>query len=184
MSKKVWEIALLDPMSVQRCIDDLTAYRNLIDRKCETLRRRVAELIRDTAQKGFNGSIVDDLTETTEERTGKGPRKASVSVTWSRDGDNTLVIANGEDAVWVEFGAGVTHNGAVGSSPNPLSAENGLGFAIGTFGTNGSKDKWAFTENGQTLWSYGTPADMPLYNAILDAIPQISDIAREVFEQT
>ena len=179
--KKEWVITW-DPQTLKRCIDDLEAYARELDWKCERFRWKVAELIANAARKGFNGAIVDDLTQETQDATGEGPREAHVDVTVEWDGDGALVVASGEDAVWIEFGAGVFHNGAVGSSPNPLSAQNGLDFKIGTYGVNGVKEKWAFNEDGQTLWSYGTPAGMPMYKAIMAAIPQIADIAREVFQ--
>lgn len=184
MKGKTWHITL-SPASVAACIVDLKSYARSIEWKCETLRRRVALLMADVARKGFAGAIVDDLTEQTQDAIGEGPREAHVNVTVEWDGDGALVVAHGTDAIWVEFGAGVFHNGSVGQSPNPLSAQNGLGFTIGGYSRKEPKDKekWAFVENGQTLWSYGTPANMPLYHAVLAARDQIADIAREVFEQ-
>lgn len=176
----MWEVTL-DEASVRKAIDGLEDYKRELDRKCETLRQRVAEVMSKTAQHGFNGAIVDDYTEKTQDQYGMGPRKASVSVSVNREGNAVLVIASGKDAIFVEFGAGVTHNGSVGQSPNPLAAQNGLPYLIGSHGIHGKDDKWAFTRDGQTYWSYGTPADMPMYEAVMTVIPQIADIAREVF---
>ena len=81
--------------------------------------------------------------------------------------------------MWVEFGAGVYHNGAVGSSPNPYGSE--LGFTIGSYGTNGARDIWGFYENGELVLTHGTPAAMPLFHAVQDTIDEIPSIAKEVF---
>ena len=184
MKGKTWHITL-SPASVAACIVDLKSYARSIEWKCETLRRRVALLMADVARKGFAGAIVDDLTEQTQDAIGQESREAVVDVTVEWDGDGTLVVAHGTDAIWVEFGAGVLYNGSVGQSPNPLSAQNGLGFTIGGWSKVEPKDKekWAFTRDGKSYWTYGTQAEMPLYHAVLAARDQIADIAREVFEQ-
>ncbi len=92
---------------------------------------------------------------------GKLPRYAQVDVSVDNRGSVTVVVASGEDAVWVEFGAGVYHNGSPGSSPHPHGAE--LGMTIGGFGKgNGKKEVWGFYENGELKLSHGTPARMPM----------------------
>ena len=170
MSKKIITFDLSES-GIERAIKELKDYKNELDKKCEELRRRVAERIESKAQPGFNGAIVDDVL--------KGARSAHVYVSVKDEGDVTLVIAYGNDAVWVEFGAGVYHNGAVGSSPNPYGSE--LGFTIGSYGTNGARDIWGFYENGELVLTHGTPAAMPLFHAVQDTIDEIQSIAKEVF---
>ena len=94
----------------------------------------------------------------------------------ARQGFNGAV----EDAVWIEFGAGVYHNGSPGSSPHPHGAE--LGMTIGGFGKgNGKKEVWGFYEEGELKLSRGTPAKMPMARAVSTVCNEISEIAREVF---
>ena len=82
--------------------------------------------------------------------------------------------------MWVEFGAGVYHNGSPGSSPHPHGAE--LGMKIGGFGKgNGKKEVWGFYENGELKLSRGTPARMPMALAITTVCNDIQSIAKEVF---
>ena len=172
MSKKVITIDLFSEGSIAEAIRQIQDYKKEIEKKCEEFRRRVAEMIQQRAQQGFSGAIVDDLV--------KGARTAHVEVTVQSAEDNiTTVIANGQDAVWVEFGAGVHHNGAAGSSPNPYGAE--LGFTIGSFGTKGTRDIWGFYEDGELHLTHGTPAAMPLFHAVQDSLDEIGSIAREVF---
>ena len=99
-----------------------------------------------------------------------------------KKGDMSVTLRlQGEQAVFVEFGAGVYSNGSVGSSPNPWG--NDLGFTIGSYGLgNGKKTVWGFKgEDGQIHLTHGTPASMPLYRAVQSVRQDIVNIAREVF---
>lgn len=71
----------------------------------------------------------------------------------------------GEQAVFVEFGAGVHYNGSAGTSPNPWGVE--LGYTIGGYGMGqGQNDSWEYQdESGKYHVTHGTPAAMPLYHA-------------------
>lgn len=164
----------LSEQEIDRAIKELEEYKREFLRKCEELRLRVAERIREKSQEGFNNAIVDDLLPDSG-----GARMAQVSVVTENSDDVTLVIAQGTDAVWVEFGAGVYHNGSVGSSPNPYGST--LGFTIGSFGDNGRKKTWGFYENGDLKLTHGTPATMPMFNAAKSVLDEINDIAKEVF---
>lgn len=112
---------------------------------------------------------------------GGSPRTAQVDVSVDNRGMVTVVVASGEDAVWVEFGAGVYHNSSPGTSPHPHGAE--LGMTIGGFGKgNGKKQAWGFyDEEHNLIISRGTPAAMPMTRAVTTVCNEISQIAREVF---
>lgn len=163
----------LSESDINRAIKELEQYQQDFMTKVNKLRDKIAQRLADEAQSGFRGAIVDDLLN-------GGTRLAEVSVSVDPKKDITLVIANGEDAVWVEFGAGVYHNGSTGSSPHPQGTE--LGFTIGSFGSgNGSKNTWGFYEGGVLKLTHGTPAAMPMYHAVQTVCNEISGIAREVF---
>lgn len=165
----------LDVKSINRAIREIEAYKQEIVRKTNELRRRIAERIADDSSSGFASAIVDDLLSNSG-----GARGADVSVEVSDEGNVTLVIANGEDAVWCEFGAGVYHNGSAGSSPHPKGAE--LGFTIGSFGKGlGSKKVWGFYEDGELKLTHGAPATMPMYSACQRVCEEVATIAKEVF---
>jgi hypothetical protein len=144
----------------------------------------VAELIRQQAEIGFNGAIASDTFKVRDgkETSPEGPIMANVSVTVEPGNDSILVVAHGEDAVWIEFGAGVYHNGSVGSYPNPLAEPAGMA-AIGTYGKgNGAKEVWGYLgSDGKIHLTRGTPASMPLYRAVQSVTRDIAKIAREVF---
>lgn len=166
----------LSPSSIQKVIDQLKAYSVGLEEKAARLRQRIAEEIQWSASAGFSTSIASDI------YTGGTPRVADVTVDIQDDGEVTVVIASGEDAVFVEFGAGVYYNGAVGSSLHPQGQE--LGFTIGSYGKGkGKYNSWALPESsaGTVIRTHGTPATMPMYYGYREAVSIIADLAREVF---
>lgn len=174
MGKKVIRCSL-GPESIEKAISEIREYKAEIVRKTDLLRRTVAEKIAEDARGGFASAVVDDLLPDSG-----GARSANVDVTIDEQDKVSIVIANGEDAVWVEFGAGVYANGAVGSSPHPKGAE--LGMTIGGYGKGmGARNVWGFYENGELKLTHGAPAAMPMYNALTRVCADIVDIAREVF---
>lgn len=92
------------------------------------------------------------------------------------------ISIHGEDAVFVEFGAGVHYNTEAGTSPHPNGVE--LGYTIGSYGHGqGANEKWLYTDdNGVEVVSYGTEAAMPLANAKSRMDQTYADIARSTFK--
>jgi len=163
----------LSEREIGKAIKELEQYKKELIRKTALLREKVANRIAELAQSGFNGAVVDDVLK-------GGVKTAQVTVSLSNTDDVSLVIANGEDAVWVEFGAGVYHNGSAGASPHPKGSE--LGFTIGGYGKGmGKKDVWGYYEGDELRLTHGTPAIMPMYNAVKTVCDEIADIAREVW---
>lgn len=172
MRKRVIRVSLSEN-DIDRAIKEFEQYKQEIIHKTELLRAKVAKRIANLAQSGFNGAIVDDLI-------GEGRRNADVRVSVDEGENVSIVIAAGEDAVWVEFGAGVYHNGSAGSSPHPKGQE--LGFTIGGYGKGmGKRQVWGFYEDGELRLTHGTPAVMPMYNAVKSVCDEIADIAKEVW---
>lgn len=173
MRKKVINFSLSE-REIDRVIKELEQYKQEVIRKTALLREKVADRIAELAQSGFNGAIVDDLL------TG-GVKTAKVDVSLENGENVSLVIANGEDAVWVEFGAGVFHNGSAGSSPHPKGSE--LGLTIGGYGKGmGKKEVWGYYEGDTLRLTHGTPAIMPMYNAVKTVCDEITEMAEEVFD--
>lgn len=174
MRKKIIRISLSEK-DIDRAIKELEQYKQEIVRKTELLRAKIAERIANLAQSGFNGAVVDDLTGGSG-----GARKADVRVSIDERENVSVIIAAGEDAVWAEFGAGVYHNGSVGSSPHPKGQE--LGLTIGGYGKGmGKRQVWGFYEDGELKLTHGAPATMPMYNAMKIVCDEIVAIAKEVF---
>lgn len=162
----------LSSTSINALIRDLKAYEDTLERKTKLLRERIAEEIRQLAEQGYHNALID--ANSFAEHT------PNVSVTVENNAEISVVIASGEDAIWCEFGAGVTHNGAVGTSPNPWGSEFGL--TIGSYGKGyGRKKAWGFYNGEQLILTQGTKASLSLYRAVSEVAGRISEIAREVF---
>lgn len=167
----------LSASEIQRAIDEVKEFKKNFLKKVDTYRKRIAEEIAVQASTNFGNAIMDDVIN-------GSPRKPNVDVTFSDKGKIAVVVANGEDAVWCEFGAGVYHNGSAGSSPNPYA--NDLGFTIGSYGKgHGKQTVWGYysdpdSKTGLVL-THGTPASMPMYNAAQEVLRKSVEIAREVF---
>lgn len=163
----------LSPESIDRAIKEVRAYRADFEQKCRRLRELVGERIAWTAATGFRSALVSDLIY------GAAPDN-DVHVTVDHGDDVTIVIADGSQAIFIEFGAGVYNNGAAGSSPHPWGAERG--YLIGEYGLhNGRKRAWNYTLDGVKSLTHGTPAAMPMFRGYEQAIQSLSDIVREVF---
>lgn len=166
----------LNAASITAAIKALDRFTRELERKNDIMRERIAKLIEGYAQSGFNNSIVDD-------RLAGGGRPAVVRVYTSTENDRTLVIADGKDAVWVEFGAGIHHNTSVGKSPHPNGGV--LGLTIGSYGPRGGREVWGYYENPKEkeglVLTHGTPATMPLYKALQTVCEDVINIAKEVF---
>ena len=163
----------LNSADLKRAASQIRAYRQNLDEKCQRLSRMVAELIAEEASTRFAGAVVDDLVQ-------GSPRMADVSVRIENSGNICVVIAEGNDAVFAEFGAGVYHNGSIGSSPHPRGSA--LGMTIGSYGKgNGRKTAWGFVDETGLHITHGAPASMPLYTSMLHVSERIEELAREVF---
>ncbi len=163
----------LSEAGIDRLIADLEEHERWITEKTEQFRARVAEEIQNEAAINFAGALMED-------RIDGGWRNPNVTVTTSDDGNVTLVIADGEDAVFVEFGAGVYHNGSAGSSPHPMGSE--LGMTIGSYGKGfGVRKAWGYYDNGELVLTRGTPASMPMYSAAKAVADRLAAIVKEVF---
>jgi hypothetical protein len=152
-------------------ISMMKSYKSRIDNRIRLLEHKIANLIVAKAQQGFNSATLND-----------GSRNASVQVYAKMRSEDGLivVVAEGEDAVWVEFGAGVSYNGSVGTSKHPKGGE--LGFTIGSYGMGkGKRRKWGYYQDGELYLTRGTPTQMPLMRAVIEVSNDIASIAREVF---
>ena len=173
MSKKVIRVGL-NVKDINKAIREVNKFKEDFRKKVDTYRKRIADEIAVQASLNFGNSTVDDVINGSS-------RTPDVQVSVSERGKVAVVIADGEDAVWCEFGAGVYHNGSVGSSPNPYGED--LGFTIGSYGKGyGKKQVWGYyDEDSNLILTRGTPATMPMYNAAQEIMRKSVEIAREVF---
>lgn len=164
----------LSAAGIDRATAEVKKYRGEIQRKLVTLQRKIAERVAWKAANGFSTALADDWI------TGSAP-SADVKVQVTTRGNISTVFTQGDDAVFIEFGAGVANNGGAGTSPHPKGGE--LGMIIGEYGKGyGKKRVWGYYDaDGELRLTRGTPAAMPMYRAVRDACNVIRDLATEVF---
>lgn len=172
MAKKI--TIRLNPSEIDRAIREVEEFKRDFQNKVDTYRKKLADEIAVNARLNFGSAIIDDVV-------GGSSRRPDVTIDVKHDGSISVVVANGEDAVWCEFGAGVYHNGSVGSSPHPKGKE--LGLTIGSYGKGyGKATAWGYYDESKNLViTRGTPASMPMYNAAQTVAKQAVQIAKEVF---
>ena len=124
MGKKVISFGLSE-QDIDRALKELEQYKQEIIQKTNLLREKVAQRLADESQSGFAQAVSDTIVL-------KGGSvvdlHSQVDVSVDNRGSVTVVIASGEDAIWIEFGSGVYYNGSPGTSPHPSGAE--LGFVV------------------------------------------------------
>ena len=174
----------LDAASIGKAIKELNDYTKDFEQKCKELRKRVAERIKWSAQQGFSTAMEGDvfLQVDGKKRSPASPIFGSdVQVNVRHEDDVSVIWTEGENAVFIEYGAGVYHNGAPGDSPHPWGLEQG--FVIGGYGKNhGTQNAWGYRDaDGSIYITHGTPAAMPMYRGVVQACEHLIEIAREVF---
>jgi len=177
MGRKVISFGLSEA-DIDRALKELEQYKQDIRKKTELLREKVAQRLADEVDQGFATAISDTIISSGGLVT---ELHSQVDVSVDNRGSVTVVIASGEDAVWIEFGSGVYYNSSPGTSPHPSGAE--LGFTIGGYGAgNGKKQTWGYyDESNNLVLTHGSPASMPMSKAITTVLNEISSIAKEVF---
>ena len=164
----------LDVASIDRAIAELERYRNEFPARIRRLREMIAERIKWTAQNGFDNAMGNDII------IGELNENNYVHVFVANDDTMSIVIADGKEAIFIEFGAGVWHNGPAGDSPHPWGVQ--MGYAIGNYlgqmPSKGVRNAWNIPGGAVTR---GTPAEMPMYRGAEEAIRSIEQMVREVF---
>ena len=182
--KKVIDVKL-SPAGIAKAISQLEAYRRDFIEKTKEFRLRFAERVKDIAGEMYANAWYEDIVA--EKRNGyvvpgNGIQPApTIPLTIETTDEYTAVVA-GDVAVFIEFGAGVYHNGAAFSSPHPLGA--GLGFTIGSYPpppSKGIRKAWGFYRGDTVIITHGTKSQKILYYAVRYAQAEVEDIARKVF---
>ena len=163
----------MNPESISDAVKQLNEYRDSLPRKAELIRQRVTEELKNLVEEGFNGAFYDGLLY-------EGWKVPSVDVYTKNDDEISVVIADGKEAVFIEFGAGVYFN--PGGSAHP-SRPPGI-VNIGEYGKGrGKRQIWGYYDkNGELHLTHGTPASMPMFLAAKEIAEKIPSIARDVFQ--
>lgn len=169
---KTIQIDLFDKQSVKNAIKEIQEVKADWKRKANICSEMIAAMLADQIQANLDTiPFTDDLIDvkTHEEQRKSTPMSAMAY--------GNKVIVRGEEVAFVEFGAGVYHNGAGGK--NPLSNAVQFDTLPGGYGKGQGIYKYWFVAHN--LISRGTPAYMPIEKAIETIRPQIPTLVRQVF---
>lgn len=166
----------LSEAGISQALKELSDYKASLAEKTEIFRQRVAEELKAYAQELFDRAREDIIS-------GGNDGLEPVNVNVEERGDGlSVVLASGHDALFIEFGTGVYHNGAAGSSPHPKGQE--LGYTIGGYGKGfGKRKAWGYRDgSGNLIVTRGTEAMLPMFNAAERFAEAAQKIARDVFD--
>lgn len=168
---KTIHIDAFDPKSVNAAIAELKAVKKEWKRKANVCSEMIATALADEINKNLDAiPFTDDIKDIKTHQ--PVPRNSFASAY----AQGNRVYINGQEIAFIEFGAGIYHNQGVN---NPLSEAVQFETGIGSYGKgNGNKKYWFIAHN---LISCGTPAYMPIYEAIETIKPMIPTLVRQVF---
>jgi hypothetical protein len=155
--------------SIDKAIAQIERYKKSLPNKSRVFLKKLANVGIETIEEKMSNVIGDSNTE------------HSVRATTKIDGKicSCKIVLRGEDIAFIEFGSGIVYNG--NGSPHPKGEE--LGFTIGSYGYHqGKRGHWYYDDkNGQRTLSIGTKAAMPMYNAEMQMLEKIKEVAQEVY---
>lgn len=167
--------------SWNEAIRTVKRYKDSLPGKLDKLLKQLTEYGATTAQTMYDMAPYDIEYMTGDYKT--PAISVSVSGTDAQKGTVRYTIsANGHDVAFVEFGAGVTLNGA-GNGAYPKQRPPGIQM-IGEYGNGFGKRKvWAYTdESDETHLTIGTPATPGMYYAAQYMRDNIEQMAKEIFK--
>ena len=150
---------------IERAIRALKHYkRGFLDRE-KRLIEGLAEIGLKEASVRFTTAMYDGIND--------------VSVRLDETANGYVIVAEGKAVAFIEFGAGVYHNG---SEPYPNPRPNGI-VGIGEYGKGHGKQKaWGyFDESGELVITRGNPAAMPMWYASEEIKNSVLKVIKEVF---
>lgn len=169
---KTIHIEAFDKSSVDKAIEEVKAIKKEWKRKANLCSEMIAAALADEINKNLSAiTMTDDVIDVKTHQPAPINRFAMAYPQGNR------IIIKGQDIAFIEFGAGIYHNGDI--NPNPLAMSVKFDTGPGTYGkSQGIKPYWFIAHN---LISRGTPAYMPIQNAIDTIAPQVPTLVRSVF---
>ena len=158
----------LTEQSIKNAIRELETYKAWVEEKEAELRQRLAQRGATVASIQFARAVYSGVND--------------VTVRVDDTGSVAVIYAEGEAAVFIEFGSGVKYGYG-----HPDAAKHGFGPGTWSDGPDG-KGHWD-DPNGWWLpkekgggHSYGNPPAMAMYQAVQAITESVTEIAREVFK--
>ena len=170
---KTIHIDISSRSSVTNAIAELNYVKKEWQRKADLCSEMIAAALADEIQKNLDDIPFTDDMKDVKTHT-ELPLRSELSAV--AVGNQVIVSSAEGEIAFVEFGAGIYHNAGTN---NPLSDNVGFKTYIGSFGKGqGNKKYWFVRHN---VISCGTPAYMPIYNALETIKPMIPTLVRQVF---
>lgn len=171
----------LSQKSIENALREVQKYQNDFSTKHEQFIDRLVELAKEVIHRQVALAAITYTGDGRVESGSDTDHEITVVKEKSKGSMKATIRLSGSDVLFIEFGAGVSLNTSVGTSPNPKGAE--LGMTIGSYGQGLGKNKtWRYKdENGTTVLTRGTKATMPMFYAMEEIRQAIPLIAREVF---
>ena len=164
MSKRIIQCSL-NAQSIEQAVNELKAYKQEFLEKEKRLLEGLAKIGLKEASVRFTTAMYDGTND--------------VSVHLDETNKGYVVVAEGKAVAFIEFGAGVYHNG---SEPYPNPRPTGV-VGIGEYGKGyGKRKAWGYLdENQELVITRGNPAAMPMWYASEEIKNAVLKVAREVF---
>lgn len=155
----------LSTKSINDAIKELKAFRDSLEGKKDKLLKELGEIGVREASVRFTTAMYDGVNDS--------------DVTLESTNNGYAIVAKGKAVAFIEFGAGVYHNG---SEPYPDPRPAGI-VGIGEYGKGyGKRNTWVYRDDaGDKVFTHGNPAAMPMWYASEEMRSQIETIARRVF---
>ena len=155
----------LSEQDIKRAIKELKAYKQAFLEKEKRLLEGLAEIGIKEASVRFTTAMYDGVND--------------VSVSLNPANNGYVIEAKGQAVAFIEFGAGVYHNG---SEPYPNPRPNGI-VGIGEYGKGmGKRKAWGYkNENDELVITRGNPAAMPMWYASEEIKNSVLRVVKEVF---
>ena len=163
--KKTTITCNLSEQDIKRAIAELKAYKQTFLKKEQQLLEGLAEIGIKEASVRFTTAMYDGVND--------------VSVSLNKAKNGYVIEAKGEAVAFIEFGAGVYHNG---SEPYPNPRPEGI-VGIGEYGKGmGKRKAWGYkNENDELVITRGNPAAMPMWYASEEIKKSVLRVVKEVF---
>ena len=164
MRKTIIKVGLSE-QDINRAIKDLNRYKQEFLKREKRLLEGLAEIGLKEASVRFTTAMYD------------GTNDVSVRLDTTKNG--YAIVAEGKVVAFIEFGAGVYHNG---NEPYPNPRPSGI-VGIGEYGQGKGKRKaWGYEdENGEVVITRGNPAAMPMWYASEEIKNSVLKVVKEVF---
>ena len=155
----------LSEESIKAAIKELNTYKRELDKKVNAL---IELMLKHGEDYAINQVGHVDTGETLS------------SIHGYRDGNRGVIVAGG-NAIWLEFGTGVRHNGPAGGSPHPKGTE--LGMTIGEYGKGQGANPggWWYYDGDKVRHTYGIEANLFMWKTARELERVAPELAREVF---